>query len=385
MNKDVVVAIGAGLHQLALIRALVKKGWFTVAVDQNAAAPGFALADAAITHSAWDAEGVWQALRNTVDVSRIRAVLTQAARGSIETSALISRKLGLPHVAPETLRLLNSKAQAGRRFNTNTITTASAALRAQLDTLNFPLVIKTEQTSGGSGVFTAQNENEARQILNKLSEAEQVTAEPLVQGKHLGIIGLAGKGAIKFYGLLEQALHPDLSLRYTVFPAGLNADEEKRCLTYARQILSELSFTVGPFQLECILQPDGAIHFVELEASLLGSYISEYLIPTAGDNDLISDWIELAVNGTFDATVQPNRMVSVNRYFYPPKSGRLSGLECRHLPTGVQIRPCLAIGDFIPTAKQCAANALFSARSREQAVSTLEHLQLNVEVRDASA
>ncbi len=384
MNKPIVVAIGAGRHQTELIRTLKRMDFFTLAVDMNSDAPGLALADAALVHSAWDAEGIYEKLSEQWKLSDIRAVLTQAARGSIVATARLAEKLHLPHLSVDIAETLNSKIKMSTRFNKQAIHGTPAELLKQGKLLAFPQVLKRENSSGCSGIFVLRTQKEWRAFLTNCEKNETLLSEPLTEGRHLGVIGLAANDTLKIYGIIEQYLKPDLAIDHTVFPAPVNAQIEASLKAYTEKVLRELSFDFGPFQLEVICQPDGSVHFVELEASLLGSYISETMIPMAGSNNLIADTIELATSNRFSENVHPNRLVCVNRYYYAAREGTVAAFRLQNLKPEVQFRPYVACGERVTDTRLYAANAIACAKTISRALDVTADLKVEVEISHAA-
>ena len=310
MAEEWLLCIGAGPHQTAVLRRAREMGLRTLAVDLNPNAPGRELADAFICHSAWDAGGIYEKLSADLRAG-IRGVVTQAARGCTVTAPLLAQRLGLPHLNPETAALFLDKERALRRYNASIRSYSSAGEIPAVTSL--PCVVKFLSTSGGLGNHLVQTNNDLERLASLKGE---VVVEPFVDGRHLGIIGLACADKVKIYGIIERVLRHDMTIDYAVFPALLDAADIEKLLPYARLVLTTSGLDFGPFQVELILADEGHIHFVELEPSILGSYISEWMIPAASENDMIEDAICLAMGQAVDFEVLPSAGIAINKYYY---------------------------------------------------------------------
>ena len=194
------------------------------------------------------------------------------------------------------------KERALRTFNHSNSVLYSDACEIP-DIVELPCVVKQLTTSGGLGNHIAHTKTELQHVK---ANGGQVIVEPFIHGRHLGIIGIKDDHRIYFYGIVERFLKPDMTMDRIVFPALLHVETVDELTDFTRYVLNTSGFDFGPFQLEVIFQSDGHIHFVELEPSILGSYISEWMIPAAGCRNMIADAINLATNNPIESHSSTN-------------------------------------------------------------------------------
>jgi len=99
------LVLGAGRQQLGLLTAARRRGLVVVAVDRDAAAPGFRHADRRALISFEDEP----ALHRLAEAERIDGVISPANDWSVGIAARIAHRLGLPHpLDPRTAALASS-------------------------------------------------------------------------------------------------------------------------------------------------------------------------------------------------------------------------------------------------------------------------------------
>lgn len=311
MGKDWLLCIGAGQHQQAVLERARAMGYSTLVVDIDPSAPAITLADRFICHSAWDADGILNRLPADIKLD-IRGVVTQAARGCTYSVPVLAKALGLPHLDPDVANLFLDKKRALGHFNVGRGVAFEDVSRVPTD-YPLPCVVKFLTTSGGLGNYRITSRSRLEAI-KQLSGS--VVVEPFVDGRHLGWVGIASGAAIKSYGIVERFLNDDMTINRAVFPAQLDSETAFRVKAYGMNLFEKTGFDFGPFQLELILEDNGALHFVELEPSILGSYISEWMIPAVSEQDMIADAIQLAVGESISFDDQPSCGVAHNLYVY---------------------------------------------------------------------
>ena len=107
------LVLGAGAGQLGLLAAARARGLFVIAVDRDAAAPGFQYADRRAIVSVDDEP----ALERLAEAARIDGVIAPGADWPVGPAARIAARLGLSHpISPETAVLSTSKLRQRERL-----------------------------------------------------------------------------------------------------------------------------------------------------------------------------------------------------------------------------------------------------------------------------
>jgi biotin carboxylase len=380
LSKEILVIIGAGKHQKGLIQTAGKMGLYTVAVDVNPQAEGFVYADEAVVENSYDDEMVWRRICERTDLPAIRGVMTQAARGCILTVSKLSERLGLRHLRSEVADLVIDKARCAKLFNVESFIGVYSSAEEIKKHCMFPCVVRFNNTSGGVGVSILNNDDDVDCVRTMLTQTGSAVVEKYVQGRSFSIVGMRdGAGAV-VYGILEKYVNPDLTIDYTVMPACVSSEEEEALLDYTYAMLDRIGFDFGPFQLELLWDGRAGPFFVELEPSVVGSYISELMVPGTSGNDMISDSINLVCEGTIRHGLSPNRYVCVQKYHYAERCGSIKAYTLTQASKGILFKPYIQIGEYVGNVRQSVAHSLVFAKEINEAQRYLRNFRLTVEV-----
>ncbi|MBX2818775.1 MAG: hypothetical protein KTR29_03810 [Rhodothermaceae bacterium] len=373
-TKGWLLSIGAGQHQQSVLIEARALGYQTLAVDINPDAFARSLADAFICHSAWDAKGILARLPESIR-PHIKGVVTQAARGCTVTTAQLGKWLGVPHLNPSVADFFLDKQRALKRFNT-TRTYTFASIDKIPESMGVPFVIKQLSTSGGLGNYLVHSRQDLEHFRHLKGE---FVVEPFIVGRHFGLVGISDGVHVKFYGAVERRLRTNMTLDHAFFPADLD-DAQAKVIRFANRVLQESGFNLGPFQLEFILQSDSQCHFIELEPSVLGSYISEWMIPTAGAGNMIEDSIRVATGEPIDFNSSTPQGIAFSKYYYP-EDPYISQQQGRH-----KAFKQYGDGDLIDIdSRQYVGNALIYADTLQQAEYTLTQLESSTDTSNSVA
>jgi len=380
LTKTKLLVIGAGKHQVDVIKKSALAGYETIAVDIDPLAEGFTYAHQTFVQSAYDHEEILQSLERTGQSDEICGVITQAARDCIPVVSRLSESLGLQHLDAKVASLSLQKGKLSKRLNPHVFIGEFDHVDGVVEWPDFPFVFKWEGTSGGAGVHVIRSANKLARIRSIVPPGHPIIIEEFVAGRSFGIMGLASEGEIKFYGVAEKFLRDDLAIDEVVFPATINYDLHEGLISYCKKILRDLEFNFGPFQLELILDEEQRPYFVELEASVMGSYISEWVIPATSSNDMVMDSIKLACEGSFDPQIHKPVLSSLLKYHYPPETGTLDSFCFRNINRRVLFKPYFNSGDHIRDKRMYIANSFILGKELTEMRRTLQSQKIQVNI-----
>ena len=355
-------------------------GYHTLAVDIDPAAEGFAYADEFLVQSAHDADRLIERLDADEWGARLRGVVTGAARGCITTAARVAEHFKLRGISSSMAELSQSKSRLDERLNADRLINIYTHPIGLTDALPLPYVIKWEGSSGGSGVHIVRDEETLGQIRACMPESGVVIVERYVQGRHLGILGLADGQSRKIYGIAEKFLHANLTLDKVVYPAALDEMTMRQVREYCAEILESLGMDFGPFQLEMILPPEGNPFFVELEPSILGSYLSELLVPMTSTENMIMDSVRLACEGAFQPQAYEPTHYAVLKYHYAETRGRFQSIRVEKPDHRIQVRPYLKGGETIQTEQMYVCNSFATGKDLDDLLELIESQHITMDI-----
>ncbi|HWG55245.1 MAG TPA: hypothetical protein VNT58_01855, partial [Gaiellaceae bacterium] len=146
------LVLGAGPAQVGLLRAGRERGVFTIAVDRDPGAPGFAYADKRALVSTEDEPAVDRLAR----AEEVDGVVSPGADWPVAVAARVADRLGLPHpISPATAALVTSK---GRQREA--LAAAGVPQPRLLDEPVPPCVIKAPDRQGQRGLAIVREEEE---------------------------------------------------------------------------------------------------------------------------------------------------------------------------------------------------------------------------------
>ena len=204
-----------------------------IAVDRDASAPGFQLADRRALISSEDEP----AIHRLAEAERIDGVLGGGSDATVGIAARVAHRLGLPHpLEPPVASLACSRLKQRQRFLERGV--AHVPWRLATDDhvdVRVPCVVKPSDR-GGHGLAVVRDDAELRPALRTAIEASRsrsALVEELVEGPEVVVHGFSAAG--RFYDLI-----PD--------DAGLGA--------LAAAAAAALGIENGPTQTEIRLAPD---------------------------------------------------------------------------------------------------------------------------------
>ncbi|MGH3080101.1 MAG: hypothetical protein ACRDNH_03060 [Gaiellaceae bacterium] len=315
------LVLGAGPAQLGLLEAAQRRGVFTIAVDRDPAALGFALADRRAIISTEDERGI----ERLAAAERIDGVIAPGIDWPVGIAARVAGKLGLKHPLPPSVgSLAVSKARQRERFDTEGVPQPRWRLVSEPeDGLPVPCVVKAPDRQGQRGLSVVRDERDlATAIEEAVATSRMGTAlvEELVEGSEVTMNAFSVDGAFQPLTVTDRitAEPPAFGVALAhVWPAaGANA-----AVDVARQAASALGITDGPTYTQI---RGGKV--MELAARLGGGHDAE-LCEAALGVDLNSLALDAALGEEVELPDPQARVGGACTAFLVPPPGELLGLE----------------------------------------------------------
>lgn len=355
--------IGAGQEQVPVIDIAHELDVAVVAVDGDAAAPGFAGADASYALDLRDIDGI---------IDRARAhgcsfVLPAPIGAFLVTVGAVNDALGFRGVSERAALNCVDKERANRCLreaslpaadSATVVEPAPAAVAAAVERLGYPVVVKPSRGSGSRGVFVAQGPADLdAQLAYHIEERARLPApqttlvERQIVGHEFGVDGAMIGADFRLVLIRDKQLTPlPHRLGYGVF-APADIDERTR---------STIADTVGRaaagFGLsDCLLNADvivdenGSAWVIELTGRPSGFHITSKMIPAALGMSPMREIISLLLGDRAD--LSPRRRWGSVLRMLQAETGTLrsvSGIgEALAMPGVVACETYLRPGDVI--------------------------------------
>ena len=306
--------MGAGRHQLRVIRRARELGIEVVAVDRNPEAPGLAEAEIGEAVDFLDVRGVVETgRRHAVD-----GVLTFAADRAVPVVAAVAERLGLPGIGSETAHAMTNKVAQRRLLAEHGVSQPRfAAARtvheahAALETVGVPAVLKPADSSGQRQVFVIRSADDLDAHLHA-SLAESPTGEAIIESYHDGreintlFVVRDGEPALV---TLSDRIRPDgIGFGVAVahlFPSTLFGDTLVNTERTARFALRALGMSMGVGYPQLLVGDGRDAAVVEVAARIPGGQLVDVALLGAGV-DLIAVALRQALGEeTPDELVRP--------------------------------------------------------------------------------
>ncbi len=323
--------LGCGFEQIEALRIARELGYRTVAFDNDAAAPGRAVADEFVQVDLKNPE----ALVGQAELHAPDGVFVHAAELAVE-AALVAEALGLPGLSVETARNATDKslrieklAAAGIRTPRFQVLESQVSQAAQwieeTDAIAFPKVLKPINQAGARGVVRIDDEAQLEAYFARRGEyrSDRFVCEELLTGVQLSTESIAFEGkilhhavALRHYDttskLLPCFIEDGHSLPYALAPA-LNAAVE----TTIERCFGALEVASGVLKGDLLITDRGEVFVLEMAARTSGGRFADTVVPLGTGVHILYPLIEMAMGDAFSRDwLTPIRHVGVSQRFF---------------------------------------------------------------------
>jgi hypothetical protein len=321
------INIGTGVYQEHILKSLKKKGIFTISTDILPNVKGLRYADAKIICSSHNYKQIFLEVLRIKKQKKLKVigVISGCTRGAIYTASYLSKKFDLECLNLKTAKLISNKRLFLKK-NNKKIFIKKSKLK-YLRNNNFPIVLKDDRFSGAAGVSLIHNKNELLKIeLNK----KYYTIEKYIKAKHIIVTGLIINSKVSFSEIIEKKINKNFTTSKLIYPSSLNELEKDKINHYVKNKLNLINFNYGPFSYE-IFFTDKEIYSAEIEPSIPGSFINEYILKKCLNINLV----ELIINNIQKLKININNKIlnSIKIEFYYTKNFIKSKFERKNNST----------------------------------------------------
>jgi biotin carboxylase len=330
-----VLFVGAGRHQRRAILRARELGLRVVAVDRNPDALGLQEADVAEVVDFADVDAV-------TDVARRHGVdgaLTVSADRAVPVVAAVTERLGLPSIGTDVAHLMTNKIAMRRRFADAGVGQPRFAalrsvheVRAALDHVGLPAVLKPADSGGQRGLFLVESEDHVHAHLH-VALVESQSEEAILEGYHDGLelngLVLARGGEAHVLTLSDRLRPPGVGFGVGwmhVYPASIYGDVLAEAERVAVHAVHALGLQDGIAFPQLLVSDDGSVRVVEVAARIPGGQMADLARHAIG-----LDLVEIALRQALGIEV-PDELAFPR--FRRPLAIRFLTAQPGPLPTG---------------------------------------------------
>jgi biotin carboxylase len=320
------LVLGAGPAQLGLLEAARKRGVFTIAVDRDPSAAGFALAERRAIISTEDERGI----ERLAAAERINGVIAPGIDWPVGIAARVAAKVGAPHpLAPSTAGLAVSKARQRERLGAAGVPQPVWKLvTAAEEGLPVPCVVKAPDRQGQRGLSVVREPRELAAAIETAVEASRTGAalvEELVEGPEVTVNAFSTGGTFHPLTVTDRITADPPAFGVALAHVWPSEIEEQPAVEAARRAVEALGITEGPTYTQVRLGHGGP-QVIELAARLGGGHDAE-LCQAALGVDLNDLALSAALGEEVTAPDPHPRVGGASTVFLVPLPGELLALE----------------------------------------------------------
>jgi len=192
------LVLGAGPAQLGLLEAAQRRGLFTLVVDRDPGAPGFALAERRAIISTEDERGI----ERLAAAERIDGVIAPGIDWPVGIAARVAAKVGVPHPLPPAVAAFAvSKARQRERFAAAAVPQPAWRLVSEPGPdLELPCVVKAPDRQGQRGLSVVRDHRELGAAIEEavaVSRGGAALVEELVEGAEVTVNAFSVDGRFR--------------------------------------------------------------------------------------------------------------------------------------------------------------------------------------------
>lgn len=314
-----VLIIGAGFLQSFVIAKAKAMGYYTLAVDADSNAVGFADADEYGVVNIVDEEAC---LRYAID-HQIDGVLTAATDYGVLTASYIAEKMGLPGLRYSSAQRIKNKYLVRKCLYENHVDDTEQSYEINSETnieelasiLNYPVMVKPCDGSGSRGasrVDKADQLGKACQCAMDCSITHRAEIETFIFGREYGAESLVVNGEICVLSIMKKWMTkpPFYAELGHAIPCGLPQEVEEKAKECVKKAISALDINFGSVNMDMLITSAGKVHIIDVGARMGGNMIGPCIIPYGTGVDYVGAMIQNAVGDAVDLSVNEHEAVA---------------------------------------------------------------------------
>jgi biotin carboxylase len=334
-----VIFVGAGRHQKRAIEQARARGLRVAAVDRNSDAPGLASADVAEVVDFMEVDAVIAVARRI----GVDGVLTVSADRAVPVVAAVAEVLGLPGIGTETahrlthkLAMRNALTAAGLPQPPFASLFSTEDIRAALDAVPLPAVLKPVDSGGQRAVFRIESRDELERDLEEAiaeSPTGEAILEEFVDGVEMNGIVVARDGEPALVTLSDRLRPPGIGFGVGwmhVYPPSVNGEQLRLSEHVAVESVRALGLRNAIAFPQLIAEPGGGVALVEVAARIPGGQMADLVRHAVG-----VDLVEVALRQALGEDVPDDVALPL---FSQPLAIRFFTAQPGPLPTGEVLR-----------------------------------------------
>lgn len=334
-----ILFLGGAPSQIPPIEYAKSQGFYVITCDYLPSNPGHQLADEYHNVSTTDKEAVLILAKEL----EIDGIVAYASDPAAPTAAYVAEKLGLPGNPYESVLTLARKDLFRKFLKDHNFNVPKSESFYDLESaehwvsqIKFPLFIKPVDSSGSKGVTEIKDITQLKAAFNyalQFSREKKVVIEEKIvkQGYQIDSDIFFADGKLKFWIWGNQHNDTECSQYAPIaisYPSVLDSNVQQEARDIIENILKELKFIQGAFNVEFLIDEDNKVWVLEIGPRNGGNLIPEVIRYAVGA-DLIKATVDVALGLNCDYLTQENAKGFWSSYLiHSLGDGIFEKLEC---------------------------------------------------------
>ena len=285
------VSLGAGTHQLPIIRAAKNLGFKVVAVDKNIKAPGFEFSDVQVHCSIQKPCRIIRILGEELMLDTIAGVAARSFGMANLSASIIAEYYRTPYLSSEKIKLFRNKRRIKELLKKNGIhcpriySWKTKKSRESLLNSKRNLIVRPAIGSHGKlGIKIMKGKTEIEMFLKKNSaDKNNILVEDMVQGNEYTVLGYIQNSEYRPVSITDKIVSskkPIFAELIHKFPSSLPREMRENINEIMQKIADVLELNNTPVVAEFIIPNRGKKpYLVECNPEIGGEYLADYLVP----------------------------------------------------------------------------------------------------------
>lgn len=297
------LCLGAGDHQVPLIRAARSLGLRVVAVDRNLRAPGLEYADLGVQSSIFKPGRIHREILQNVLDGRIIGAASRSYGAANLSVAYLSRYFRTPGNPISAIRIFSNKRHLKKILAEAGVQTPTAYEwkrlpdRWRLLDARPPLIVRPARGHGKRGIELLKNTGEIRRFLDReRSDKGRLLVERVIRGQEVTVLGFVHRGRYREVCLTDKITSDGDPLFAEImhrFPSRIGRGARLRIERQMQRIVQATGLQNGPLVAEFIVAGDRTPYLIECAPEAGGEYIADIIAPCGVGVDYFQEMIRI--------------------------------------------------------------------------------------------
>jgi len=352
------LVVGAGFLQSFVIKRAKELGYYTLAVDANPDAEGFAYADSHAVINIVDENACLEYAKK----ENIDGVLTAATDYGVLTAAYIAKHMNLPGLDYEAAKRVKNKYLVRRCLYENKVDDTEQAYEVTSETdiaslseeLCYPVMVKPCDGSGSRGankVCKKEDLENACKIAMNSSITHRAEIETFINGHEYGAESLVVDGKVHVLGVMQKKMTkpPYYAELGHAIPSLLSESTEKYVRECVENAIKALGINFGSVNMDMLITDEGKVYIVDIGARMGGNMIGPCIVPYGTGVDYVAQMIRNAVGDKVDLSPTEHGAVATRLIAFEKDAvvKRLPDFASLEKEYGVEIYHHMKMGDVV--------------------------------------